>query len=508
MSKLSRRPGREQIKARRKEIKKKQGRLREALNGKGVKSSSHATISNHKSEYNSVEEERRARNDAVFENVMIFRTKLPVLLNRLSKIKDPRNPKKIKHKLSVLMIYGILCFVFQMSSRREANREMTRPMFWENLKVIFPELESLPHHDTLKRLLSKIEVNKIESIHVALIRKMIRNKKFLRYLIDNCYPIAIDGTQKFYRDWLWDEQCLERSVGKENDKQSQYYVYVLEANLAFRNGMCIPLMSEFLSYTEGDTGNNKQDCELKAFYRLAARLKEAFPALKIMVLLDGLYAKGPVIEICRKNKWEFMIVLKDDALPSVLTEFEALAGLEVKNRHRCTWGNRRQNFKWANDIEYRFGANGKKRQILHVVECKETWQDVDKKSGEIIENNSRHVWISSKPLNRWNLHERCNLGARNRWSIETGILVEKHHGYRYEHCFSYNWNAMKGYHYLMRLGHMLNVLARYSEQLAKIVKNTGMRGLIRFIRQTIAHPWLDHDWLKQRLTEPFQLRLV
>jgi hypothetical protein len=100
------------------------------------------------------------------------------------------------------------------------------------------------------------------------------------------------------------------------------------------------------------------------------------------------------------------------------------------------------------------------------------------------------------------------LGARSRWDIESGILVEKRHGYHYEHCFSYNWNAMKGYHYLMRIAHILNVVARYSERLAKIIKNTGIRGLIRFIRNTVANPWLDIAWLKKRLAEPFQLRLV
>jgi hypothetical protein len=100
------------------------------------------------------------------------------------------------------------------------------------------------------------------------------------------------------------------------------------------------------------------------------------------------------------------------------------------------------------------------------------------------------------------------LGARSRWGIETGILVEKHHGYHYEHCFSYNWNAMKGYHYLMRIGHMLNVVARYSERFAKIIKDKGIRGLIRFIRDTIANPWLDTEWLMERLAAPFQLRLV
>ena len=78
----------------------------------------------------------------------------------------------------------------------------------------------------------------------------------------------------------------------------------------------------------------------------------------------------------------------------------------------------------------------------------------------------------------------------------------------YENCFSYDWNVMKGYHGLMRLGHVFNILARYSERLSKIIKDTGVRGLTRFLRRTISAPWLDYPWLKKRLAAPFQLRLV
>ncbi|MEA2040322.1 MAG: DDE transposase family protein, partial [Thermodesulfobacteriota bacterium] len=52
--------------------------------------------------------------------------------------------------------------------RREANREMPRPMFIKNLKLLFPELEDLPHNDTLMRLLARIDVNEIESTLIEL----------------------------------------------------------------------------------------------------------------------------------------------------------------------------------------------------------------------------------------------------------------------------------------------------------------------------------------------------
>ncbi len=67
---------------------------------------------------------------------------------------------------------------------------------------------------------------------------------------------------------------------------------------------------------------------------------------------------------------------------------------------------------------------------------------------------------------------------------------------------------MKGYHALMRLGHMFNVLARYSQRLARIIEDTGARGLIRLVRDTMSGPWLDYMWLEDRLSTPFQLRLV
>jgi len=508
MNKDSRRPGREEINELRKQRKKAAKALREKQQTQGLVAPVKAAMPNRKSAYKNVEEEQEVRQEATTEQVRVFRAQLPMLLKRLSKIKDPRNPKKIKHKHTLLMIYGILTFVLQMSSRREVNREMTRPMFVESLKLLFPELEDVPHNDTLMRLLARIDVNEIESALIGLVRKLIRAKKFVRYLVDNRYPIAIDGSQKVVRNVLWSEECLEREVGKGDDSKTQYYVYVLEASLAFANGMTIPLMSEILSYTEGDTDTKKQDCEQKAFKRLAKRLKAEFGHLPIMVLLDGLYPNGPIMELCRKNKWDFMIVLQDKSLKSVWEEYEGLKKLETKNYFSTTWGNRIQRFEWVNCIEYYYGPNERKKQIVHVVVCEENWEEIAKDSAEIVTMQSRHAWISSKPLDKWNVHNRCNLGARHRWGIESGFLVEKRHGYQYEHMFSYNWNAMKGYHYLMRLGHLINILAIYSERLVKMVRELGVRGFIRFIRDTISGPWLDPVWVKKRLAASFQLRLI
>jgi hypothetical protein len=223
----------------------------------------------------------------------------------LAHIRDPRHPKTVRHTATALLLYGMLTFVFRMASRREANRRMTRPMFLDNLRLLFPEVDTLPHHDTLKRLLAGIEMDQVEAMLLAVVARLLRQKKFTRHLIAQHDPLAIGGTQKLVRDTCWDGPCLERQVSSTAadgtvTKRPQYYIYVLEATPAFARGLTIPLMSEFLSDTEGDPIRNKQDCELKAFTRLAARLNTQYPRLPVLVLLDGLYANVPVMAWCRR----------------------------------------------------------------------------------------------------------------------------------------------------------------------------------------------------------------
>lgn len=512
MSMARRRPSRKELKEKRKAKRKANKELRERQEAKGlVVPQAPPSQTNRKSEYQSAEEEQAARQDATVEQLRVMRELLPKLLVRLSKIPDYRNPKKIKHRMAVLMAYGVLMFVFQMSSRREANQKMTRPMFMDNLRLFFPEIEDLPHHDTLNRLLEGIgeDVSEIESALLDLMERLIRKKKFRRYLIDNSYPIAIDGSQKQVRKDLLSPEWLERRVGKgkDGDGRTQYYVSVLEANLVFNNGMVIPLMSEFLDYGKGDTSNDKQDCETRAFYRLADRLKKRFPCLRVMVLLDGLYAQGPVMEFCMRKNWDFMIVLQDESLPSVWEEFESLKKLQSNNRLKQAWGIRTQRFRWVSDIEYVFGPNGRKRLTVHVVVCDETWEETDDKNQTVTTKKSRHAWLSSRPLTKKNVHERCNLGARHRWGIESGFLVEKRYGYYYEHCFSFNWDAMRGYHYLMRIGHALNVLVQFTSVLFKRVREMGLGRFIEFVRETMAGRWLNGGEVRKRLQAPLQLRL-
>jgi hypothetical protein len=93
-----------------------------------------------------------------------------------------------------VLLYGLFAFIFRLSSRREMNRQLTSVVIFENLKKLFPEIESIPHADTVARVLEKININEIERAHILLINQLIRNKKFKKLLISGCLPVAFDGS--------------------------------------------------------------------------------------------------------------------------------------------------------------------------------------------------------------------------------------------------------------------------------------------------------------------------
>ncbi|GHU84776.1 hypothetical protein FACS189415_8150 [Bacteroidia bacterium] len=107
------------------------------------------------------------------------------------------------------------------------------------------------------------------------------------------YMIAVDATGVMSFDHKHCDQCLTRT---SSGGKITYYHYVLEAKLVTRDGLCLSLASEWIENPAGDY--IKQDCERKAFLRLAAKLKKQYPRLPICILADGLYPYEGAFGIC------------------------------------------------------------------------------------------------------------------------------------------------------------------------------------------------------------------
>lgn len=406
------------------------------------------------------------------------------------------------------MMFGLLAFIFHLSSRREMNRELTGPVIFSNLKKLFPDIDTVPHADTLARLLENINPKEIEHIHISMIKDLIKRKKFKKLLIQNCLPIAIDGTQKLFRQGLLqDERWCERLVGNPDLECKQQYIYALEVNINLKNGLSIPLMTEYLcrSREEGQEDCTKQDSEITAFERLAVRLKKYFPRLKIMILADAMFATQSVMGIINDNHWEYIIRLPKKKL----TDFAEIinkkrnSAIALPNQHY--FRKRKQLFCWENHIPY-----GYEWQLdVNLVACYEEYDGVNSKTGKIEKCFVEQSWISSIPAQLDNLHELLNCGARKQALIEDSINTVKNRGYHYKHVFSHDWNAMQGFHFLMRLAQAINAISEFEKKLKKYVKGLGCSATLKLIKDTLFNPWLPLEWYEaQRLaTSPLRLQL-
>ena len=165
------------------------------------------------------------------------------------------------------------------------------------------------------------------------IRKLIRKRCFEDARYKKKWLVIVDGTQLYCGRRKLNEHCLERCSNKGTDKENTlYHRDVLEAKIYFGEKLVASIGSEFIENNGEDRkrqeGMNaeeiKQDCETKAFFRLAERIKKRFPRLPILLLADSLYASKQVMELCREYKWEFLIRYKKGSIPSIAEEYEKI----------------------------------------------------------------------------------------------------------------------------------------------------------------------------------------
>ena len=101
-----------------------------------------------------------------------------------------------------------------------------------------------------------------------------------------------------------------------------------------------------------------------------------------------------------------------------------------------------------------------------------------------------------------------NLGARKQGLIEDSFNTEKNRGYHYKHAYSYNWNASKCFHCLMRLAHAINAISEFTKELKKYIRMLGNSATLKLIKETLFSTWLSSAWYKKQLLKTPQLRLL
>jgi len=375
-----------------------------------------------------------------------------------SSVTDPRNPRKTLYPLGGLAFAAVMMYLCHLKARRQIGLLLRTAAAMETFAALF-KVASVPHGDTVNDGFCGMEPEQIQSVLCSMIAMLIRKKVLYPHrVLGKYFAIAGDGTGTLSYSRRHCPHCLTQT----QKGKTTFSHKVFEAKLVTLNGFAFSMMTEFIE----NPGENpkKQDCELKAFYRLAPRLKQAFPRLPVILTLDSLFARGPVFDLCGSLDWKFMIVLKNRSLPSVHRQFEALWQLHRENRLTWRSGDKSEitrEFRWANGIVYT--DSKKRRHTLNVLECIET--KPNKKGGP---KSTTFKWVTNHPITDRNVMALANEAGRPRWNIENrGFNVQKNGGYELEHAYTADPVSAKVFYYLLQIAHMIAQLLYYGSLIGR-----------------------------------------
>jgi hypothetical protein len=386
-------------------------------------------------------------------------------------------------------------FLFHLKARRQIGLLLRNGPSVHKFQALFG-VERFPHGDTLEATFSNLETDQIQTVVTGMTETLIRKKVLYSYrLLGIYFIVAIDGTGTISFSRRHCPHCLTRT----RDGKTLYYHPVLEAKLITSNGFAFSLMTEFIENPKDKA--TKQDCELKAFYRLAERLKTRFLRLPILLSMDGLFAGGPTFDLCRRYGWKFMIVLKDDDLASVNEELDALSKLQPENRLVWRTGKEaqiKQVFRWVDDIAYVDSL--KKEHTVSAIECLETKPDQEGQK-----KTTKFKWVTNCHISCKNVITLSNDGGRMRWKIENeGFNVQKKGGYELEHAYTNNPNSAKVFYLLLQIAHLLAQLL-YKANLLKSDFPNGF-GSAKNLAFRLLEAWRNARMTQTDITAPLQKR--
>lgn len=366
----------------------------------------------------------------------------PNLKRDFRSIYDPRQSGKCKYKIEEIMYLSLLLMCFSLNSRNNYNQEFRISESIEVLNKLFGlNLESIAHGDTLSYLWEKLNYNDLENIRHKMVSSLIKERYLDNIRFKKSYLVAFDGTEIYRWNKRHCDNCL---YSKMSNGEYQYFHRVLEAKIVSESGFSISIATEFIENIDKQE-DDKQDCELKAFYRLSDKVKKLFPRLSITILADSLYPNLPVFEKCLLNNWNYIFVLKDKVLTSVWEEFnyffDSIEGTNIEIPENYFKNNR---YRWINDLYYK---------DLRVNVLQIAYQNQ-----EGIYQTKRS-FITNYQINNFDSSKKIEQIGQLRWKIENqGFDIQKNHGYNLEHTYSKNPNAMKVVYLLIQIAHIINQL--------------------------------------------------
>lgn len=403
---------------------------------------------------------------------------VPEILKYIDEIKEPR--KRHGYSMRYLIMSEILMFLSEGKSQRYTETAFEETKYLENISKITKEkIKKIPDAEIYTNVFSRIEKEEMEKFQYKINYQMIRNKIYEESKILGKYNLVLDGTRFQKAHYEINKEWLKETI----EGKTIWYISMLELKLV-ANKMAISIMNEMMknedkkkeNETEEEIKNKsieevKQDCELNASKRMIPRFRKIYPRLPVRIIADSLYPSIGLIELCEEENIEYIFVLKDKKIPTLLTEFLTLVSLPTGNREIIETNEKIVLTLWENNIDYR----GKKINVIRqITKNKET------------KKYSKWMWITNREITRKNLYKIIYCAKLRDYIENQGFREQKiTSGIDLEHVYSKDIKAIKVIYTIIQITHLMLQIIEHTDICGDFNKKYGSVKVFR--RKFYAH---------------------
>ena len=409
------------------------------------------------------------------------------------KIPDRRN-RVINQSLADICQSGFAMFHLKFPSLLDFDNATTVQK--ENIQSVYG-ISSICSDTQMRRILDTVSPKFIHQRISQIINNEFQQVGGSRQfqVFDQRHILSLDGVEHFRSGQVKCQHCLEKNSSKHG---TAYYHQMLCGSIVHPDEAQV-----FLAVAEPiikQDGENKNDCERNAAKRVIASLGTTYADYKFLVVADGLYSCGPVLDQLKQGGHDFIITVKPGDHRSLFIHFDTWSKRSATTKMKVEEKGRVHQFEWANGLGLNHTWSNMKLSML-------LYKQTDRK-GKV----TTFSWVMNRKITKRNVVQIMRI-ARSRWKIENETFnTLKNQGYQFEHNYGHGENHLcSTLAHLMLLAFLIDQLIELCNKEFQLILKAAKTRVKLWFQQRALFTTSQFDDFKSiygRLAELFGVQLI
>lgn len=343
----------------------------------------------------------------------------------VSKIPDNR---KMNCSIPFVDFFHTALAMFTLKSSSLLHFKTRTTQADENIMRIF-QISKIPLDTCFRKTLDKVDYTYFQNLFVEY-WNLLKKEKIIknRLVLNKFIAISIDGVEHYSSNKIHCEKCLSRKF--KNGDILYTHSMLCAVNVHYNKSTVFPIGLEPIVKLDG---NEKNDCEQNACFRLLDQLHENYGNQPFLIIEDSFYSRKPQVSKILSLGYSFIIGIKPDGNKHIFNAFENRKSNNKTFTYNCETKNKKNEtifYEWIKNVALNESSPEIRVNALRI----------------IVKNNKNETttfsWVTNLDVKLTNVEEIA-LIARSRWKIENETFnTLKNQGYEFEHNFGHGHNNL------------------------------------------------------------------